>query len=97
MIREKIANNIFQGFYGSYPFPKDWGRESKQCLKVADQILSLITTEIEKGLLSDEELDDCYFNPPTTIGNEFIGHRGVNRHIAQAQLDKILNLLKEKA
>lgn len=38
-------------------------------------------------VLSDEELDDCYFNPPTTIANEFQDYREVSRHIAQAQRD----------
>lgn len=42
---------------------------------------------IKPEILSDEELDDCYFNPPTTIANEFQDYRVVNRHICQTTID----------
>jgi len=37
---------------------------------------------MSRPFLSDEEIGDCYFNPPTTIANEFIDYDKVNRHIA---------------
>ena len=83
MIREKIANNIFQGFYGSYPFPKDWGRESEQCLKAAGRILSLITTEIEK-------VGNPYM--PIRSGTSDADRNSTFESCRQA----ILNLLKEQ-
>ena len=62
--------------------------------ETSDQILTLLEQELDKALLTDEELDDCYFNPPTTIANEFLGYEEVNRHIAQAQLDKVKKILE---
>ena len=52
--------------------------------------------EVEMILLADDELDDCYFNPPTTMFNEFQEWQGVNRHIAKTQLKKVVDFLKSK-
>ena len=43
--------------------------------------------EAKDTVMNDEELDDCYFNPPTTLANEFQDFRAVNRHIARAQTE----------
>lgn len=40
-------------------------------------------------LISDEELGDLYFNPPTTMGNEFVPIDKILRTIAEAQLAHI--------
>ena len=36
-------------------------------------------------VMGDDQLGDCYFNPPTTMLNEFKEWQEVNRHIATAQ------------
>jgi hypothetical protein len=43
--------------------------------------------DVKDTVMCEEELDDCYFNPPTTMDNEFIGYRRVNRHIAETQAE----------
>jgi hypothetical protein len=64
----------------------------------ADQILSLIREKIEKGLLTDDEINSelikyaieiCESNPI-----RYWNHTEVIRRITQAQLQKILSLLK---
>ena len=65
-----------------------------QAERVIQVMKALLKQELDKALLTDEELDDCYFNPPTTIANEFLGYEEVNRHIAQAQLDKAKKILE---
>ena len=62
------------------------GMSISEAIEVAT---SKLKQELDKALLTDEELDDCYFNPPTTIANEFLDYKEVNRHIAQAQLDNV--------
>jgi len=47
----------------------------------------------DKALLTDEELDDCYFNPPTTLANEFKDYREVSRHIAETQHKKTVQTI----
>ena len=42
-----------------------------------------------KLLLDDEEIEDLYFNPPTT---EQVSHESGLRCVAQAQLNHIFNL-----
>ena len=114
MIREEIAKLE----YGK-PIPKEcpwnevdsyteWKKSVVGAYRKTDQILSLITTEIEKALLGDEEIDDavCGVYPPyyaegeePTLAQGSIEsqHRRLQRvAVAQAQLGKILNLLKEQ-
>ena len=58
-----------------------------------NEILALITEEIEKGLLTDEELGEII-----RINHDdrpFKSESAIARGTRQAQLDKILSLLKE--
>ena len=101
MIREQIARKLAESD------DKDWNKmrnkDTWTCIEdymsgketyyeYADQILSLLCAEIEKMGLSDEE--------QITLDNRFrveTDHRLIIRQVAQAQLQKILNKLKEGA
>jgi hypothetical protein len=69
---------------------------------LAGQILHAISAEIEKGLLTDEEIIKGLWPLFSGVANKVpaeitltAGDIGIaNRRVAQAQLDKILTLLK---
>jgi len=78
-----------------------WLMKGRDLTKEASEILTLITEEIEKGLLTDEEIEVAYWKYswdeladifPDTSGRMIDLRR---KAVAQAQLDKILSLLKE--
>ena len=63
-------------------------------LEAANEILSLIRTEIEKAKLTPQEIDEAYVNgklPKRAI--DIVTCR--RRNIAQDQLNKILKLLED--
>jgi len=79
-----------------------WLMKGRDLTKEAREILALIAEEIEKGLLTDEEIEVAYWKYswdeladifPDTSGRMIDLRR---KAVAQAQLDKILALLKEK-
>ena len=84
-MRDKIANNIFQGFYRSYPFPKDWGRESRQCCNIADKILTLIREEGYVKLADDQKLPE----QPTWCSLDGVAIRGATSVYTIAQRDML--------
>jgi len=78
-----------------------WLMKGRDLTKEAREILALIAEEIEKGLLTDEEIEVAYWKYswdeladifPDTSGRMIDLRR---KAVAQAQLDKILSLLKE--
>jgi len=78
-----------------------WLMKGRDLTKEASEILALIAEEIEKGLLTDEEIEVAYWKYswdeladifPDTSGRMIDLRR---KAVAQAQLDKILSLLKE--
>jgi len=84
-MRERIARELNKHWYkGDYP--EVW-------YEMAGYVLTLITEEIEKGLLTDEELGEII-----RINHDdrpFKSESAIARGTRQAQLDKILSLLKE--
>jgi len=95
MIREQIANE----FKWSNLFSLSWD----DALTLTDKLFSLLRAEIEKVGLSDEEIclamlegmGQVDTNVEEMIKDGFLSEH--HRRIAQAQLQKILNELKEGA
>jgi len=50
---------------------------------------------VERVRLTDDEMDDAYFNPPTTIFNEFKDYKEVNRHIEDTILRKAIPIIQK--
>jgi len=84
-MREKIQRAILQYISAS----KAQMIHSHDDVFLTDKILALISEEIEKGLLTDEEIRVGLKRVPISYSELVDG-----RLIAQAQLQKILALLK---
>ena len=96
-ITEKLANDIAlydcQGDCPDEVALNEDLRTPEYCNKCfSDQILTYLKAEIEKSWLTDEEIDQIYFecgklNKPSL--------HYLNERIDQAQIDKVLKLLEE--